>query len=158
MNKFIIPQFIDVEDRIFGPITVRQFAICTIGGLLIFAAYKLSDFYLFLIEAVFIGGLSGLFAFGKINGKKFHIFLLDLIEFILKVPKFAIWQRSEDIPIIKKIEEKKDDFVFEPKKFSSKKLSEISLIVDTGGIYGGESNEEEQLNNKEIKDNNINLK
>ena len=27
MDRFVVPQFIDVEDKIFGPVTVRQFLI-----------------------------------------------------------------------------------------------------------------------------------
>ena len=50
-QRFIVPQFIDAEDKILGPITVRQFIIMIVGGLLIFAAYKLADFGLFLLEA-----------------------------------------------------------------------------------------------------------
>ena len=48
MEQITVPQFLDVEDRIIGPITVRQFVILLVGSGLIFAAYKLSDFALFL--------------------------------------------------------------------------------------------------------------
>ena len=48
MQQFVIPQFIDVEDKIIGPITVRQFIIMLAGGGLVFISYKLSDFTLFL--------------------------------------------------------------------------------------------------------------
>ena len=43
MQKFIVPQFIDVESKIIGPITTRQFLIMLAGLILGFAAYKLSD-------------------------------------------------------------------------------------------------------------------
>ncbi|KKS92044.1 MAG: hypothetical protein UV69_C0039G0006, partial [Parcubacteria group bacterium GW2011_GWE2_43_12] len=32
MQQFVVPQFIDVEDKIIGPITVRQFIIIMVGG------------------------------------------------------------------------------------------------------------------------------
>lgn len=155
MDKFIIPQFIDVEDRVIGPITVRQFLVCTFGGLLIFVAYKLSDFYLFLAETIIIAGVTAVIAFVKINGKNFHIFLLDLFEYLLKVPKFAIWQRSEYVPIVKKIKEEKkeDNYIFVPKSMPSKKLSEISLIVDTGGFYTGEHGLEKEVQNQKNQQN-----
>ena len=147
MNNFIVPQFIDVEDRIFGPVTIRQFLICTVGGLLVFASYKLSDFSLFVFQAVILVPLTIVFAFVKINGKNFHYFLLDLLIFLFKVPRMAVWQKKEFI-FKKQIKDdrKKDTYLFEPKFLPRAKLNEISLIVDTGGAYVGEG------------DNNLNLK
>ena len=31
MQQYNIPQFVDSEDKIFGPITIRQFAVLAIG-------------------------------------------------------------------------------------------------------------------------------
>lgn len=141
MNNFIIPQFIDVEDRIFGPITIRQFLVCTVGGLLIFIAFKLSSFGLFIFEAVIIAPLTIIFAFIRVNGKGFHNFLIDILTFLFKVPRIAVWQKKEFIAI-KQIKEtiKKDTYSFEQKFLPKAKLNEISLIVDTGGAYMGEEN------------------
>ena len=140
--RYIVPQFIDAEDKIFGPVTVRQFLILTIGGLGIFLSFKLADFSLFVLETVVIGGLTVVIAFVKVNGKKFHSFFLDMLYFLFKIPKLSIWQKSEKI--IKQVEvkdkEKKDTYIFKPKDLPRTKLSEISLIVDTGGAYIGENN------------------
>jgi len=48
MDQFVVPQFIDVEDKIFGPVTTRQFVILLIAGLIIFIAFKLADITLFI--------------------------------------------------------------------------------------------------------------
>ncbi len=139
MNNFIVPQFIDVEDRIIGPITVRQFLVCTVGGLIIFISYKLSDFSLFILEFIVIFPLTLLFAFIRVNGKNFNDFLVDLLIYFFKTPRFAIWQKTETILKKRKQEVvKKDDYVFVPKAFPRAKLNEISLIIDTGGAYIGE--------------------
>ena len=94
MNNFIVPQFIDIEDRIFGPITIRQFLICTVGGLLVFAAFKLSDFSLFVFQAIFLVPITIVFAFVKVNGKNFHYFLLDLLIFYLKFPGWPFGKKK----------------------------------------------------------------
>lgn len=138
-DRFIVPQFIDAEDKIFGPITVRQFVIMIIGGLLIFAAYKLSDFALFIVEFIILTFLTILFSFIKINGAPFHIFLLNFIQ-TSKKPKLRIWVKEDIKTEEYKLagEDKKDDFVT-PKSFlPTSKLSELSLIIDTGGVYKGE--------------------
>ena len=49
MQQFTVPQFIDVEDKILGPISVRQFLIMLGGGLFAFVAYKVADFALFIV-------------------------------------------------------------------------------------------------------------
>ncbi len=155
MDRFIIPQFIDAEDKVIGPITVRQFLICSIGGLLVFVTYKLSMFYVFILEAVIISIVTLCFAFLKINGKIFQNFILDFIEYVARVPKFAVWQRNENAPIIKELDlqKKMDDYVFIPKSLPKKKLSEISLIIDTGGAYSGEGivDNNTMTNKQEVK-------
>jgi len=141
MQKFIVPQFIDVENKILGPITVRQFATVAIGAGFMFLAYKLADFSLFLILAAIIGGITALIAFVKFNGHPFHIFLLNIVS-TYKKPMLRVWLKDE--PKIEKKEKKqkkdKDEFIFIPKKaIASEKLSELALIIDTGGVYKGEA-------------------
>lgn len=138
-NRFIVPQFIDAEDKIWGPITVRQFIIVIVGGVLIFISYKLADFAMFLTQTAVTVVLVVLFAFLKINGAPFHIFLLNVIQTI-KRPRIRIW-RKEYI----KVEEfrEKGEFIkpapiIAKSMVSNKKLSELSLIIDTGGVYKGE--------------------
>lgn len=138
-NRFIVPQFIDAEDKIWGPVTVRQFIIVLAGGLLIVLSYKFADFALFLTQSSIILLLVIIFAFVKINGVTFHLFLLNVIQTV-KRPKIRIW-RKEYI----KVEEfkiKGENVVAAPipvkNMLPNKKLSELSLIIDTGGVYKGE--------------------
>src|SRR3989338_6179494 len=78
MEQFVVPQFIDVEDKIFGPITTRQFIILLVGGGIVFLAYRFGDLALFAVILAVVGGITFLFAFGKINGQLFHYFLLNI--------------------------------------------------------------------------------
>lgn len=138
-ERFIVPQFIDAEDKIFGPITVRQFIIVIIGFLFIFAAYKLSDFGLFVFQTFIIVALTLLFAFVKFNGAPFHVFFGNFLNTFTK-PKLRVWLK-EYIMVTEfksKIEEQEVQYI-KPKPLSSSgKLSELSLIIDTGGVYKGE--------------------
>ena len=47
MQQFLVPQFIDVEDKIIGPITTRQFVEVLIGVLITFISYKILAFVYF---------------------------------------------------------------------------------------------------------------
>lgn len=152
-NRFIVPQFIDSEDRIWGPITVRQFAIVILGALSIFISYRLADFSLFLTQAIIIILLVVLFAFARINGAPFHIFLLNLIQ-TLKRPKIRIWKKEYiKIADFKNKDENTKATPYTPKPpLVNRKLSELSLIIDTGGIYRGEqeANMMNNLPNKQV--------
>ncbi len=141
MQKFVVPQFIDVESKILGPITVRQFATVAVGAVFLFAAYKLATFNLFLIWATLILGATMLLAFFKFNGLPFHIFMLNVVS-TYKRPMLRVWLKEEYKPVkeSKNNKDKAEEKFFVPKKeFSSEKLSELALIIDTGGIYKGEA-------------------
>lgn len=141
MQQFVVPQFIDVEDKIIGPITVRQFIIILVGAGFIFVAYKLADFALFLLEMVAILAITFGFAFIKINGRPVHYFLLNVFQ-TSKRPKLRVWQkllsRAELKGYIKTKIPELPPQIKKKNKVRASRLAELSLIVDTGGIYQGE--------------------
>jgi len=141
MHQFVIPQFLDVESKIIGPLTVRQFITFLIGAGLIFIVFKLASFWLAAIEGVLIFGLTGAFAFLKINGRPFHFFLLNIIQ-TLRRPTLKIWNKEIRAKDIKK--EKKEEIIPLPspkKPLTTSRLTELSLVVDTGGAYHEELGE-----------------
>ena len=93
-ERFLVPQFIDTEDKIWGPITVRQFIIILVGLLFGFISYKVSDFSLFIFSSVIIAFLIGIIGFYKVNGAPFHIFALNFIETTFKKPALRIWHKE----------------------------------------------------------------
>lgn len=141
MQQFVVPQFIDVENKIFGPITVRQFVILLVAALFIFIAYKLADFTLFILETVVIILIFGLFAFFKVNGQPLHYFMLNFTSTLAK-PKLKVWQRtaSRDEEIVQTPEKTTDvkPLVKRRPMISSTRLEELALIIDTGGVYRGD--------------------
>lgn len=142
MRQFVIPQFIDVETKIIGPVTVRQFLVMLVDGLFIFLTYKFCDFTLFAILGFFEFVIGGIIAFLKVNGRPVHYFLINFLETIRK-PKLKIWYKSwsdsELRSFIGTLKEEIPPEIIAKKEFVSRsRLSEISLIVDTGGAYKGE--------------------
>mgnify|MGYP001168160442 CR=1 FL=1 len=141
MDRFVVPQFIDVEDKIFGPITIRQFIILLVAGLFLFIAFKLADFMLFLFLLVLVGGIALVLAFVKINGQTFHYFILNIIQTIRK-PSRRIWVRSyskkdlEELRKNAKIEI--PETVVAKKSISYNRIRDLSLVVNTGGYYQGD--------------------
>jgi hypothetical protein len=143
MMQFTVPQFIDVEDKIFGPITVRQFVIELITALLIAVCYRVFDFALFIVAALVLFTIGTTFAFVKINGAAFHFFLLNLIQ-TLKKPRLRVWRKDDTLSIGLEFDTMPTPAAAVPsgRQYSQSRLNELSLIVDTQGSYQGEATDD----------------
>lgn len=137
-EQFVVPQFIDAEDKIFGPITARQFIILMVGGLLDFALFKLLGFVPFLLTAIPILIIAATFAFAKVNGQVFHYFVLNLIQ-TAKKPKLRVWNKvytdAQLQAYIKEVNVELPPPIPHKPPMSSSRLNELSLVVNTGGVY-----------------------
>ena len=138
MQQFVVPQFIDVEDKIFGPVTTRQFVILLVSGLTLFIIYKLADTSLFIFLLAIIGGGSLVIAFVKINGQSFHYFILNLIQ-TMRRPSLRIWyklySKSELDEYRKSGEMVLEEVPMSIPRMSYNRLRDLSLLVNTGGYY-----------------------
>lgn len=140
-TQFVVPQFIDVEDKIFGPITARQFVILLVAGLTLFVIFKLADLALFIFLTAVIGGGALIIAFVKINGQSFHYFLLNIIQ-TLRRPALRIWNKIYDTGEIKRLQA--EGVVTLPEvaksipRLSYSRIRDLSLTVNTGGYYQAE--------------------
>lgn len=138
MQQFVVPQFIEVEDKIFGPITTRQFLILLVAGTAVFLAYRFGDLSLFIFTTVFIGGFSLILAFVKINGQNFHYFLLNVIQ-TLRKPSLRVWQKSytkEELNYLRKQGMGAAPAkVVEQSPVKRERIRDLALQVNTGGFY-----------------------
>lgn len=115
-----VPQYIDVEDKIIGPLTLKQFIYLLIGGGIIFLLYTILKFSAFIVIALPIALFTVLLAFFKIGNQKFGKFVVNFLGFISK-PNIYAWkklpsQKPEEEPAPKIIEK-----VQAPKKIPEKK-------------------------------------
>ena len=141
MQQFVIPQFIDVEDKIIGPITTRQFIILLVMSIVLFLIYKLATFTYFLIFGIPFFALCITIAFIKVNGQPFHFFLLNLLQ-TMRRPWLRVWNKELSLDEVKRYLTKEEIKVVVPRPVKeplvATKLSELSLVVNTGGVYKGE--------------------
>lgn len=140
--QYMVPQFIDIEDKIFGPITTRQFIIILVGGVLEFVLFKLFRFWMFAFFGLLIFALSGTLAFMKVNGQPFHFFLLNLVQ-TLRRPRLKAWDKSltdgEVREYVRQVPEKPPPPPPHKEAPTATKLQEVSLVVNTGGVYRPEA-------------------
>lgn len=143
MQQFTVPQFLDVEEHIIGGITVRQFVILVIGTFLIFLSYRLLTFDYFIVVAILLLALVGTLAFLKVNGMPFHYFILNFLQTNLR-PSVRVWLKEfsyQELKLlaVKKAEVKPVEVAPLKQALRNSSLSELALIVDTGGAYKGEA-------------------
>jgi len=141
MQQFTVPQFIDVEDKILGPITIRQFLILLVGCIVIFISYRYGDLGTFVLVLAVVGILSLLFAFVKVNGQTFHYFLLNILQTTRK-PSLRTWHKSylnKELDILRKQDSDiKITEVVARKPVQRQHIRDLSLVVNTGGYYKAE--------------------
>lgn len=114
--RYKVPQNIDMQDRILGPLTMIQFIYAVVGGGLCYAIYmspipKPYSFILIVPIALLVIALD----FLKINERPFLDFLLSIFEYT-GTPRQRLWHH-ENISDLK-VE------VYEPKKDTGPKTPE----------------------------------
>jgi len=92
--RFQVPQFIDVEDKIFGPLTLKQFIYLAGAGGLVFISFAfLPKFFAFLI-----GGIAAMFgvalAFYKVDNRPFIVVLESAFNYFTK-SRLYLWQKKD---------------------------------------------------------------
>ncbi len=93
--QFNVPQFLEIEDKIIGPLTLKQFGYLAGGGTVLFLAYHYLELWLFLIIAIPLIILCIALAFVRINGRPFISVLGAFINYIFK-PKLFVWKKKRD--------------------------------------------------------------
>ena len=105
--EYSVPQFIEVEDKIIGPLTLKQFLIMVGFTLVEFFYWSIFDIGLIFIvltfpTLIFFAAL----AFGRFNGRPVLASGPDLVKFYL-TPRYRIFSRTgQSSPMVKhKLEE-----------------------------------------------------
>lgn len=92
--QYKVPQNIDQEDKILGPLTFQQFVYALIGGGMLLFEYSLLPFGVFLLIGIPTLVLTVCFSLLKIQDQPFTRFFVSLLVF-LKQPKNRVWQDQE---------------------------------------------------------------
>lgn len=90
--QYQTPQFIEVEDKIFGPLTAKQFFYLLGGGAAVFIIYVFFQLWVVILLGLPVGGFALALAFLKINGIPFPKVLANYLSHSSQ-QKVFIWQR-----------------------------------------------------------------
>jgi len=93
--QFKVPQFLDIEDKIFGPFTFREFVYLAGGAGLCFVLYKLLGLVMGAIPILLVAGFAGTLTFYHPNNKPFINMLEAGFKYLMQ-NKLYIWKKGEE--------------------------------------------------------------
>ncbi len=130
--QYQVPQFIDIEDRIIGPLTLKQFIYLAFAAALLFVFWFLFKFYIWIIVALPITVLAMAFAFLKINDRPFIYFFLAAVFYFIKPKLYIFGEVAKEISKEALSEPKPASTeIPESLKITQSKLKELALSLDT---------------------------
>lgn len=90
--QFQVPQFIDIEDKVIGPLTIKQFLYLLAAGVVVFVLYKILNLFATIILAIPIITIAVALAFIKVHGQPFISIVNNFSKFLRK-PDFYVWKK-----------------------------------------------------------------
>ena len=127
--QFKVPQFIDIEDKLFGPFTFRQFAYLAGGAGMIFVLYKVLPFWIAVLLIIPIAGLTLALTFYRINNKPFIYYLQAGISYAIG-DRLYVWKQRLVKPTLKKEEPTPTPKTNTVPMMSGSKLSDLAWSLD----------------------------
>lgn len=136
--QYKVPQYIEVEDKLFGPLTLKQFSYL-MGGfgltIILWRTFADSSFLLFILAPVVAFSLA--LAFLKPNGKPFIYLLQSAIFFIIR-PRKLFWKNPgsresrENVNLAKQSKKKEEikQQKFSPKLYSGTQIENFAKRFD----------------------------
>lgn len=99
--QFQVPQFIEVEDKIFGPLTFKQFVYLIGGAGIGYILYRALPLYVAGPLIALFGGLGAALAFFQYNGQPFILALEHGFYYFVK-SKLYLWSNEQALSSQKK--------------------------------------------------------
>jgi len=131
--RFNVPQFIEHEAKIVGPLTFRQFAYIGSAGVIGFILFHTLPRPIFLPIVLILGLSSFALAFVKINGISLPRIITNFFKFIIS-SRIYLWQKDEEKTTTQKktkIETFKKKSSIKEELTKESQLKKISTKIDT---------------------------
>lgn len=132
--QFQVPQFLDVEDKVIGPLTIKQFLYIIGGAGFAYLTYRFIPFVGFILSLAFLG-LSAALAFYKFNNKPF-VYIIEAAFNYMRNARLYVWHRRERTaevsmaPDLTNFTPTKSGGVAGNTTSGSSKLNELSWTID----------------------------
>ncbi len=146
--QFKVPQFLEIEDKIFGPFTFKQFVYLVGGGGLCYMFFRMLGLFWGAIPILLVGGFAAALTFYRPNGKPF-IYLVEAGVKYFTQSKLYIWKKrmverkaEEQKAVMAAAEIKKQalGLATPGEKLSGSKLRDLAWSLDILDMKKGENN------------------
>jgi hypothetical protein len=127
---FSVPQFIDVEDKIAGPLTWRQLLWMIGMGVTLLIIYNMAGTIGFLVIAVPVILLFSALAFYRPHGQPLVTFMAHGVMYFFR-PKVAVWERP--VGRLRTLPQEDTSKKVQPtteKRISPEELKRLATLVD----------------------------
>ncbi|MDO8585213.1 MAG: PrgI family protein [bacterium] len=126
--QYQVPQFIETEDKIIGPLTLKQFIIACAGTFAIIILYLVFTTFLWIMVSAVIATVTVILAFVQYNGRPIISFIGSALNYFFR-PRLFVWKRKEELAELRMKEAEK-----------SSPLQRLLLNLTTGvGAIAGRS-------------------
>jgi hypothetical protein len=126
--RFQVPQFIEVEDKLFGPLTFKQFIyLAGAVGISVMLWLLLPTFFAILFAVPFLI-LGGALAFYKVDNRPFINVMEAAFSYFFK-SRLYIWKKEEK-EVLRREEQKKGEPIIYVPKLSESKLKDLAWSLD----------------------------
>ncbi|MDP3727660.1 MAG: PrgI family protein [bacterium] len=129
MQQFQVPQFITVEDRIIGPLTLKQFLYLLGGAGVAVLGWSFLHIVLFVLVALPLIGLFVAMAFVKISERPLPVIFLAAINYYLR-PRLYLWHQSHEKKNAVAAKKEEVSLLAAIPKLSGSKLNDLAWSLD----------------------------
>ena len=91
--RFKVPQYIEIEDKIIGPLTLKQFVYLLGGGGILAILWFLLNLALFIIVAIPIVTFFLLLTFYQYKGRPLAHLIGPFVAYMIK-PRLYLWKKK----------------------------------------------------------------
>ena len=126
--RYQVPQFIEVEDKIFGQLTLKQFLYVSGGAAIGFILWSSLPQFLALLIGLPIVGFFMALAFYQSNGRPFILTVESAIKYFFAT-KLYTWKKAEKKPEAVVVEKNTAAELYVP-KLSDSKLRDLTWSLD----------------------------
>jgi len=128
--RFQVPQFIEIEDKIFGPFTFKQFIYLLGGAGGAYVLTKVLPIFIAIPLVLVIVPLALALTFYKVNSRPFADVLQSSLVFFFKKKLFIWKQRAPEKAKTLPSGVKKEETVDNLPRLTESKLSDLSWSLD----------------------------
>ncbi len=92
--QYQVPQFIEIEDKIFGPLTLKQFLYLAGGGGICLILFTFLPLFIVVILGIPVMAFAAALAFYEVNGRPFIVAVEHAFGYLLG-SKLYLWKQRQ---------------------------------------------------------------